>query len=62
MSFIEAAPQYKVVNLYDDNLKRLPREAVEQFIAPSVAKGVGQERSARKEVNGKEVAQEVVKG
>ncbi|HZH97168.1 MAG TPA: hypothetical protein VEY06_14850 [Flavisolibacter sp.] len=34
--FIEANPQYKTVNLYDSELKRVPKEALGQYLNPSM--------------------------
>jgi hypothetical protein len=49
---VEANPQYKTVTLYDEQLKRVPKEALEPFRAKEGTQDV----SAKKSLNGKEVA------
>lgn len=56
--FVEANPQYKSVTLYDDQLRRVPKEGLEQYKAPEVGNKVATEVSARKEFKGKEVEQD----
>jgi hypothetical protein len=55
--FIEANPQYKTVNLYDGQMKRMPKETLEQF--RSVKQSQGQEV---KQEEKKEVKEEIKKG
>lgn len=53
--FVEANPQYKSVTLYDDHLKRLPKESLEQYRTPAAINDLSQNTSARKKLNGKDV-------
>ena len=55
--FIEANPQYKTVNLYDGQMKRMPKETLEQF--RSVKQSPGNEV---KQEEKKEVKEEIKKG
>lgn len=48
--FVEANPQFKTVSLYDNEMKRVPKESLEQYVKP--------ERGQAKEV-GKEQKQEI---
>ena len=43
--FVEANPQYKSVRFYDSELKRVPKERLEQYLKPEGAK----EKSAKQE-------------
>ncbi len=48
--FIEADPQYKKVNLYDANMKLIPKESVEQYQAASKANKEDKEIDKKKEL------------
>jgi hypothetical protein len=56
--FVEANPQFKSVTLYDDHLRRVPKEGLEQYLSPAVDKDLVLNMSTKKELNGKEVGPE----
>ncbi|RYZ63110.1 MAG: hypothetical protein EOO14_00270 [Chitinophagaceae bacterium] len=58
--FVEANPQYKSINLYDGELKRVPKEAQEQYMVAGVSQGkeakqVQSTADGTQKKNGKEV-------
>lgn len=66
--FVEANPQYKTVNLYDAELKRVPKEDLEKYFAAGMVQGKEQmtssaetksnEKATRKEVATANVSKE----
>jgi len=56
--FVEAAPQYKSVNLYDTELKRIPKKALDQYMSAGVVReqqGLSTGIESKEKKNGKEV-------
>lgn len=54
--FVEANPQYKTVNLYDSELKRLPKEELQLYTGKAAEQGVKQ---TEKQETGKEAKQKI---
>ena len=48
--FIEANPQYKTVNLYDGQMKRMPKEGLEQFRSVKQSQGNEVKQEEKKDV------------
>ncbi len=45
--FVEANPQYKSINLYDSELKRVPKESLSQYQMQSQGEGKNQQQKEK---------------
>lgn len=49
--FVEANPQYKAISFYDSELKRVPKERLEQYLKPDGVNGKAAKQGQKQEVS-----------